>query len=127
MREFFEQGRWEDLETRLRAALEEDPRDARSAFQLGNLLSLAHRRGETLLGARSRQEEEQRLREIVYRYDIALNQRWRTAICHNNKGVALARANKARAALDAFRAALKEEQRFGPAAYNLGILLESLS
>ena len=115
MRELFDEGRWDELEKRLKTALEEDPRDARSAFQLGNLLILAARRGENRLG------------EIRGYYDVGLSQRWRAAICLNNQGVALAQANKGRPALDAFRRALKENRLCGPAAYNLGILLERLS
>lgn len=115
MLELFEQGRWEELEDRLRSALAADPTDARSAFRLANLLVFEHR--------------EEALEEALRWYDVAWAQRWPGAVCLNNKGVTLARvgrAGEARAAVASFKEALTEDRHCAPAAYNLGILLERL-
>jgi len=105
----FEQGRWEELEDFLRSNLRQDANDARSAFRLANLLSLA-----------------ERWEEALHFYDVAWTQRWPGAVCLNNQGAALARAGHARAALEALQKALELDADNGPAAYNLGILLDRL-
>lgn len=101
--------KWEELEKRLQAALREDPTDARSAFRLGNLLTL-----------------ESRYEEAVRRYDVAWTQRWPGVVCLNNKAVALARSGEARVAITLFRDVLVEDKSYAPAAYNLAILLDFL-
>lgn len=109
MQRLFERGNWEELEKRLEGALAEDPADARSAFRLANL--------RCLLG---------RPEEALPAYDTAWSHHWPGVVCLNNKAVAHAQAQQARAALATLQKALRTDGECGPAAYNLGILLQRL-
>jgi hypothetical protein len=110
MLELFDRRRWEELELQLDAALSEDATDARSAFWLANVLTF-----------------RSQYARAVRRYDDAWAQRWPGVVCLNNKGVALARAGEARAAVVTLGQALLESgKEHGPSAYNLAVLLDYL-
>lgn len=100
---------WKEFEADLRTKLSENEDDAKSAFRLGNLLTLANRASEA-----------------SHYYDLAWAHHWPGAICLNNQGVSLALAGEARAAVVSFHKAREEDQKCGPAAYNMGIVLERL-
>jgi hypothetical protein len=106
---FFQQGRWEELETLYRDALKEDEADARSAFRLGNLLAY--------LG---------RYREALVCFETAWLHRWPGPIALNNNGVVLSCLGETRASFKALWDASKLPEGCRPAAYNLAILCEKL-
>src|SRR3954466_10023751 len=68
--QYFQQGRWEELERIFRDALKEDAADARSAFRLGNLLAY-----------------QGRYREALVCFETAWLYRWPGPIALNNRGV----------------------------------------
>jgi hypothetical protein len=107
--QYFQQGRWEELERLYREALKEDGADARSAFRLGNLLAY--------LG---------RYREALVCFETAWLHKWPGPIALNNKGVVLSCLGETRAAFKALWDASKLEDGCRPASYNLGILCEKL-
>jgi hypothetical protein len=107
--QYFQQGRWEELERLYRDALKEDEADARSAFRLGNLLAY-----------------QGRYREALVCIETAWLHKWPGPIALNNKGVVLSCLGETRAAFKALWEASKLEEGCRPAAYNLGILCEKL-
>ena len=107
--QYFQQGRWKELEDLYREALKEDEADARSAFRLGNLLAY-----------------QGRYREALACFETAWLHKWPGPIALNNKGVAHSCLGEARPAFKALWDAAKREEGCRPAAYNLGILCEKL-
>jgi hypothetical protein len=106
---FFEEGRWGQLEALFGSILASDPTDARTAFQLANLLSY-----------------QERWEAALRYYDLAWTHRWLGALPLNNKGVALACRGETRAAFGALTAALQFDAGCAPACYNIAILYEKL-
>jgi tetratricopeptide (TPR) repeat protein len=107
--QYFQQGRWEELEHLYRDALKEDEADARSAFRLGNLLAY-----------------QGRYREALVCFETAWLHKWPGPIALNNKGVVLSCLGETRAAFKALWDASMLEEGCRPADYNLGILCEKL-
>ena len=107
VRQLFDGGRWDDLESLLRQHLKQNPNNASSMFKLANLLAL---RGEF--------KEALRLFDKVWAYH------WPGAVCLNNKGVTLAWSGAVDAAVEAFKQSLEESDSYMPAHFNLGVLSE---
>jgi hypothetical protein len=107
--QYFQQGRWEELERLYRDALKEDEADARSAFRLGNLLAY-----------------QGRYREALVCFETAWLHRWPGPIALSNKGVVHSCLGETRAAFKALWDASRLEGGCRPAAYNLGVLCEKL-
>jgi tetratricopeptide (TPR) repeat protein len=107
--QYFQQGRWEELERLYRDALKEDEADARSAFRLGNLLAY-----------------QGRYREALVCFETAWLHKWPGPIALNNKGVVLSCLGETRAAFRSLWDASKLTEGCRPANYNLGILCEKL-
>ncbi|MBW8879520.1 MAG: hypothetical protein JF614_31690 [Acidobacteria bacterium] len=107
--QYFQQGRWEELERIFRDALKEDAADARSAFRLGNLLAY-----------------QGRYREALVCFETAWLYRWPGPIALNNRGVVFSCLGESRMAFKDLSDAARQAEGCRPASYNLGILCEKL-
>lgn len=111
--QLYSRGEWEAAETLLRALASANGEDMGVRFQLATLLAL-----------RARAEREAPHQEVIDLYDACAAQQWALPLCLNNRGVVLAQAGQALAAVTDLRTASHGNGGYGPALYNLGMICQ---